>query len=212
MAGRKRSASQLERPSGKRTRNSNKGVLHPPTLHAAPIVRTKIRFIVQTGGQYSILASNFADLINFPTAAGFTAYRVTNAYRIRSIEFWSPPSSSGSPVTTAFQWHGNSTAASDQSRVITDTGLGQDRPGHIKAVPPRNTSHSMWQISSGVTVCDFSCATGTVIDVDIMFTLNDVYSTSVATSTPPATAAVNVLCCKSLEGTSLILPIGWVVD
>lgn len=215
MAG-KRLRSKSKSRAGKYPRYNNVtgtgGPAHPPSVNISAKIKTKLRFVVQTGGNYVINSNNIADLLNFPTAAGATAYRLINAYRIRSMEFWSPPSSTGQPVSIQFQWVGNTVAAADQSVVFSDTALGQDQPAHIRCIPPRNTSHSNWQIGSTATVCQFTAATGTLIDLVIEFTMADVYSGATATSTVPTTGAVNQLCCKALEGVSYILPVGWTVD
>lgn len=212
--GRKRSATtQLTRPVSKRTAKYARpqGVAHPPTLYATPKLRTKIRFQVAAGGAYSISQQNIADLLCFPTVAGVTAYRITQHFRIRSFELWSPPSSTGTPNTIYFQWTANASGISDESRVYTDTSLGQDRPAHIKAVPPKGTAHGNWQVASNVIVCDFNVLTGSIIDLDVEFSLADNFSVPQATSTVPTTGNVNVLCCKALEGVSYILPLGWQV-
>lgn len=209
---RKRSRSTTTGSSSKRARKGLVNSLHPPTLFATPKFRTKLRFNVSTTGTYAITAANIADLINVPVIAGVSAYRVTQHYRIKSFEFWAPPSSTGAPVTTYFQWVANATAISDQSRILTDTSLGSDRPGYIKAVPPRNTSHANWQTASSMTVCDFTVVAGTIIDLDIEFALADAYSPAIATTTVPVTGAVNQLCCKALDGGSIILALGWSQD
>lgn len=212
----KRSRSKSRSRLGKYPRYNNTtgtgGPANPPSINISAKIKTKLRFVVQTTGNYAITAHNIADLLNFPTAAGATAYRLTNAYRIRAIEFWAPPSSSGQPVSVQFQWVGNTVGAADQSVVFSDTALGQDKPAHIRCVPPRNTSHANWQVGNTATVCQFGCVVGTLIDLTIEYTLSDVYSAVTATTTVPTTGAVNQLCCKSLDGLSTILPIGWTVD
>lgn len=184
----------------------------PPAYHVSGKLRTKIRFQVVTGGTYTIVGDNFANLINFPTAAGAAAKRLTNAYRIRRFDMWAPPLSGGGPTSLTFQWVGNTQGLSDQNVVYADTTLGQDTPAHISVKPVKNTSHYNWQIGGNATVCIFQVTTGTIIDLDIEFTMQDAFSVAVPTTTAPGTAAVNVLCCMSLDGGTLIVPQGWLAD
>lgn len=210
---RKRSDSKSTAPKKLRwnTMGLNKGPGHPPAIRVSNMSKNlKIRFVVFTGNNYSITSNNIADLICFPLGSSYP-YRVTDRYRIKKVELWSPPSSTGAPVTLGFQWVGNSQAAADQQAFFSDTSLGQDKPARLTCVPPKNTSHANWQIASPVIVFQMTAVTGTVIDLTLDLTWQDVFSTPTACSTVQATGAANQICCKALDGLSYILPQGWVV-
>lgn len=170
----------------------------------------KIRFIVNPGNNYSITANNIADLICFPLGSSYP-YRLTDRFRVKQVEMWAPPDSGGAPVTIGFQWVGNTQAAADNQLWFTDTSLGQDRPAHIKTKPPKTGTHHLWQIASAAIVMQFNCPTGTVIDLSLDVTWQDIFSAATACSTVQATGAANQLACKALDGLSYILPLGWVV-
>lgn len=209
MAPKRKRSDSVKSSSGKRRRSAV--ATHPMTIVSSNRSHNlKIRFLVDPGNNYSITANNIADLICFPLGSSYP-YRLTDRFRIKKVEMWAPPDSGGGPVTMGFQWVGNTQAAADNQYWITDTSLGQDRPAHIVTKPPKAGTHSLWQIASAAIVMQFTCPTGTVIDLTLDVTWQDVFSAATQCSTVQATGAANQMCCKALDGLSYILPVGWVV-
>lgn len=208
---RKRSDSSAVKGVAGKRRRPGAGTAFPRSMVSSNRSQNlKIRFIVTPGNNYSITANNIADLICFPLGSSYP-YRLTDRFRIKKVEMWAPPEPDGQPVSLGFQWVGNTQAAADNQYWITDTALGQDRPAHISTTPPKHGTHSLWQIASSALVMQFNCPTGTVIDLTMDVTWQDIFSAATLCSTVQATGAANQLCCKALDGLSYILPQGWTV-
>jgi len=212
----KRKMSSTAPPSAKRARRANgvnAGPAHPPAIRASNAsTKQTIRFIVQpgAGGNYTITANNIADLVCYAKGSSYP-YRLTDRFRIRKVELWSPPAADGGPNVLGFQFVGNTQATSDNQVFMQDVSLGSDRPAHLVARPPKNTSHGNWQIGSPSIAFQMYVAAGTVIDLTLDLTWQDIFSASTACSTVQATGATDILCCKALDGLSYILPQGWQV-
>jgi len=66
------------------------------------------------------------------TAANYAA--LAQAFRLRSIEIWTPVQSAGSPVTCTVKYDVNG-----NSVIHSDTTMGTNRPAHILSRPPKRT-------------------------------------------------------------------------
>lgn len=154
------------------------------------------------------------DLINFPTVAGVTAYRVCSAFKVKSIELWAAAPSSGAPTTNSVEWVDNTTSSATNRIMVSDTTMGTAKPLHVYTRPPKLSTVGFWQ--NGGSQVSFTLnlgAANTIIDLTVSFSLQDTNSTpSITTSTVPGTGATNGICCKSLDGGNIILPYTWFVD
>jgi hypothetical protein len=153
------------------------------------------------------------DLLNFPTAAGATAYRLVSVYKIKSLEMWAAAPSTGAPVTNSIEWVDNTTSSAASRILASDTTMGTARPLHVYSRPSKSSTVGFWQNAGNQVAFVLNIgAPNTIIDLTISFVLQDINSTSAATSTVPGTGAVDTVCCKSLDGGNIILPYTWIVD
>jgi len=173
-----------------------------------------LRFLCNTTGNYLITNSNLLDLINFPIVAGVTAYRLCSTFKIKSVEMWAAAPSTGVPTTNSIEWVDNTTSSAASRIVASDTTMGTAKPLHVYSRPSKQSTVGFWQgAGNQVSFILNLGAANTIIDLTIDFVLNDLNSgAAVATSTVPGTAAVNIICCKSLDGGNIILPYTWNVD
>jgi hypothetical protein len=177
------------------------------------VVSTKLRFICGTAGTFNISCNNLLDLLNFPTIAGVTAYRLCSTFKIKSLEMWAAAPSSGVPTTNSLEWVDNTTSSAASRINVSDTTMGTAKPLHVYSKPSKMSTVGFWQ--GGGNQIAFTLNLGaayTIIDLGISFVLNDINSPVAATSTVPGTASVNTVCCKSLDGGNVILPYTFNID
>ncbi len=128
--------------------------------------------------------SDLLDLMCVATAAN-AAYGIPVSVKLRKIEMWAPPSSTGAAVTVSIEDAAEGVGIAAPSRVASDTTMGMTRPAHVLWRPSMQSVLSKWIDNSGglAQLLLLTGPTGTTIDVHLSWTLQD-------GETPAAVAAV----------------------
>lgn len=100
------------------------------------------------------------------------AYRIFAAARIRRVEMWGPAAAS-SFATVSISLPG-SVYVGGESKTISDSTLGPDRPAHICVQPPVGSLAYNWMNDGAAdVVMNISCPLNTIIDVDIEYVMRN---------------------------------------
>lgn len=202
---------------GRRNRNrQNRGrraTQFPPQLQASIQIDKVIRFKASATLNAAVVTDQ--DLVQLMCVA--TSATVANnlpvAAKLRRIEAWAPPSSTGAAVVLAIEDLGLNAAGgfSGPSRRVEDVTLGQSRPAHVVFTPSPQSLSSKWIDGSGsVSMISLTGPADTTFDVHISWTLQDGES-PVSTVPAPAGATAGTLYIRSLNssGANNIPPVSY---
>jgi len=107
------------------------------------------------------------------TATGTTVgYGSCSAVKVRRIRIWAPPPGNAAATTATLSWFSSWSPA----KVIVDTGMGSTRGARIESRPPARSLAGEWSMTgSNQTEVVFAiiCPSGSVVDVDYSFRLQD---------------------------------------
>lgn len=164
---------------GRRNRNRQvrgRTTQFPPQLQASIQIDKVIRFKATAALTAApILDLDLVDLFCMATAAN-AAYRLPVAAKLRRIEAWAPPSSTGAAVVLAVEDVGTDPAGgfSGPSRRIEDVTMGQSRPAHVVFTPSPQSITSKWVDGAGtLNLVQLTGPADTTFDVHLSWTLQD---------------------------------------
>jgi hypothetical protein len=129
---------------------------------------------------------------------------INRSMKIKSIEIWSPTSTSTTSATCSVNWQGGTNAPNVE---VSDTSINQSRPAHIMTRPPVNSLASFWAIGGGTTVFKISCPGGSIIDIQL--SLIEVDQSAASNTATITTGTLGALYYLALDGptTNLLVPI-----
>jgi len=183
----------------KNQRNSvRNGTSFPAQLSASIQVDKVYRFQATTAETADPVSSSaLLDLLCLATAAN-AAYEVASSVKLRKIEMWAPPASTGASVRLAIEDLGTTSTPGGPSRVKEDISMGTARPAHVIWTPAPGSVQSMWQSQQAIRLVELTFTIGTVIDLHISQILQD-GETPVAVGNAVAAATVGQLYLRSLD-------------
>jgi len=155
------------------------------------------------------------DLLDLYCMAATTtsAYRLPVAARLRKIEAWCPPSSTGAAVTLSIEDRAPGVGIVAPSRIMEDTTMGVSRPAHLVWKPSAQSVLSKWLDDSGGVgqLLLLTAPVGTTFDVHLSWTLQD-GEVPVAVTAGVVAATVGQLYIRSLNSTGAnnIPPVSYV--
>jgi len=122
--------------------------------------------VCNSGTTQNVSFQNLLD--TFLVASGVNAvWDLFQAVRIRAVEVWCVPVI-GNASTVEVQFLGNVAGQYGKPQVFTDTSMGV-QPAHVRAVPNRKSTLSLWQQSSADVAFQLICPTGSVVDLELSF-------------------------------------------
>lgn len=174
----------------------------------------RFRFVANgNGSTATITRIGLIDLLCV-AATATSAYRVIDAFKIRSVELWSANSVASADANTAeIEWLATDNIGN--SVTMNDTAIGINDIAHVYAVPPVGSTASFWnQSSSGstdVSLFRIAIPDGGLIDVvlDVIFYDSD---SAIAVTGAVAGATVGKFYCRALDsasGGATLLPVGY---
>jgi len=140
--------------------------------HGRQILSTKLRFEAKsTFAGTTILDWMLAGACGCIGVSVNTVYCFATAVRLKRITIW--PASQGEATV---YWAADSGTLFSQPDVTEDrslpTGITVTAP--LSVTPPAGSPAHMWHVpnvSSGVTICDISMSQGSILDLEVDFTL-----------------------------------------
>lgn len=190
------------------------GTKNPPQLETSIQATHRFRFVANgSGSTATITRISLIDLLCVATAAN-AAYRVIDAFKIKSVELWSANSVASPDANTAeIEWLATDNIGNSSTR--NDTAIGVSDIAHVFARPPVGSTASFWnQSSSGsadVSLFRIAIPDGGMVDV----VLNIIFSDSdhaIAVTGAVAGATTGKFYCRALDsaaGTATLVPVGW---
>lgn len=172
----------------------------PPQISAVVTVSHRYRF--QASAAASAVAVTVGTLVGacggIGTVSNSTIACWASSVRVRQVTIW-PGTPSNNPNTTEIIWGQVGTSyTKDESKLATiPTGVTVDRP--VSERPPKDSLASFWlSAATSGTVMTITCGPGSVVDVDLTFTLaNNFASVNI---TGLAAVLVNVVYYLRLDG------------
>jgi len=154
-----------------RGRLRNRRVLteQPPMLEINVPVRHIFRFIGESNAS-TITAANLTTVCGNVATTATNVRSIATSVKINNIKIWSAPESQGSSTTCFVNWFGDQFAP---NRLVSDTSVSVSKPAKILARPPAKSLASFWQNNTAGAIFEISAPTGSVIDLDLSFYLND---------------------------------------
>lgn len=204
---------QNNRVRRNRNRQSGGSTLFPSQIQATIQIDKVIRFKASAALTNAVVSSqDLLDLMCVATAAN-AAYRLPSAGKLRRIQAWAPPSSTGAAVTLALEDLGvNGTGGfSGPSRRVEDVTMGQSRPAHVVFVPgPQSLTSKWFSENSAYDVFSITCPADTTFDVHASWTLQD-GEAPVAVGAAVSGATAGALYIRSLNssGSNNIPPVSY---
>ncbi len=146
------------------------------------------------------------DLVCCATAIN-AAYRVFAAARVRNVEIWGPASAAGfSTVSLSLP---GSVYVGGESKTISDSSLGADRPAHVSVRPPVGSLAYNWFNDGAAEVCmQIACPQNSIIDLQIEYVMRNSEG-AVAVTAAVAAATTGRIYARSLNngGGNNIVPV-----
>ncbi len=190
------------------SRDSANLVVFPPkipSIRSNLQIRHRFRFrataaIVAVGISDTQILGTFG---NVCTVANSAVATLAKTWRLHSLEMWSPVVTNGTPITVSCELQ----VVNAPNREWSDTAISTTMPAHIKVRPPKDSLLSMWRIGASSTPFLLNCPTGTIVDLDVSFIMDD-DSATLATVTVAA-GTLGSYYYLALDGptTNLLVPV-----
>ncbi len=192
----------MQRPRNNR-RESN---AFPTVIKSQPVQQRVFRFRAAADGTYAINAVCLLRLLftaAIPAAVN-TGYALIQSFRVRRVSLWCVDSdgTTATAFTQASLVWGSGNSSFGKNTELTDFGTNA-RPAHVSAAPPEGTAPGFWTNSvsiSAATTFSVTVATGSIIDVELEYILNEgAAPSSWVLNNAPTTGAVYI---ASLDNTT----------
>lgn len=165
-------------PRRKRSRRnlssgSNRRMIDLPPIVLAPVMSTKVRYLVDTNSTGNYTAQELLSFIQIGLTA--SANTLCSAVRIRKLELWVQPSSTYSATTSyGVQWYSGTSTIGTPGTVKFDTPASSSFPGHAVYRPSRGSFSDLWHSSIGDSTPVFYLfvTSGGYIDITYDYTIN----------------------------------------
>lgn len=171
----------------------------PPALEVSPTYFARLRFQCSTGATFTLTEANFAGAIGVVTTAANTTHPISSAWKIKRVTIW--PSTQSTTVQNQWAWDLASTGHDKDSLRVTTVPFGITSALPLTTTPPSKSLAAFWtnsNVSGTFAICTIQ--TGSVVDLEIDFTLSTGLPQFAAISTTAA-GTVGNLYYLSLDGT-----------
>ena len=174
------------------------GQRQPPQLPTNVRVRHTFRFRSTSSTATVITDTNLVDMCGaICTIANTALAQIALNGKLHSVSVWTPPASQGGNATCSVEWNSGNYAPQTE---VSDTTISTAIPAHIRAVPPAGSAAAFWYGQSGTALFTLTAPTGSVIDVDVTFLLND--SGAAASNYAVAAGTLGTMYYPPLDGTT----------
>jgi hypothetical protein len=203
-----------QKSSSNRTRSSRTMFNgHPKQIRNIPILHHTFRFQATAGQAQSITITSLnvlGALGSICTVNNSTVACMAQSFRIKRLKVYGAVGTLGQGNTVIIDWAGTTQTPNIE---VSDSSTSSAYPAYVSSAPPRESNASFWQtpqISSTIMFA-IACAPGSIIDLEVEYTLADVDSqfTSCAVITVAA-GTLSVPYYLSLDGntTHNLIPTG----
>lgn len=181
----------------------------PPTIDLAPTCRHVFRFTCNAGTTgVNVRAQDLIGVCGGVCTVTNSTFRpMASSVRIHKVTVWQGLSSTGFEFASVWWATGLAQARdSEKNRTIPQ---GSTITGPVVFTPPPGTLAAFWQTSASTTIFAIACAPGSVVDVDLSFTLSD---SIISSTTTIATGVLGTIYYGYLDGPSnhQFMPVGLV--
>jgi len=146
----------------------------PPQIDAVLVVGHRYRFVTSVTGIYNVTpAMLFGVCGGFCTIANSQHRSWAGTIRAKRVTLFLPSVTSGTNSADVV-WLSNDLNRSRDSEELNSTPTGITNCNSMTSVPPGKTAQQLWFTSSatGASFLSLSVVVGTIIDLDLTFTLN----------------------------------------
>lgn len=177
----------------------------PPRIEITPHLRHVFRFVAPTGFSAAITPANVIGALGTVcTVLNSTVQPFCSSFRIKSLTVWPGTSSSGKTDTAVTFSSTLSTSVQDTEKAVTlPEGVTVTTATHW--VPPKGSLAEFWQAASAQNFMRITCSPGSVLDLDVEYTISNTFA---SLSQTVATGSVGVVYYLYLDGSSthLLVP------
>ena len=206
------------KPNQQRKRTGNKVPRVPFNPNNAlraftPTIRCRKRFRFNCLHTCSKLDVTDTDLL-YLLGVAYTTNNVSPIFgscRFRKIEIWSVNNNAPNAVSMGIEYKGNNPNYGNNSVVHSSSSLNTMQYCYVRSKPPRESYANAWLTNSGYNLFQITCPVGSIVDVDIEFTLID-DTPSFSDPSTPAGLTVGDMYCHSLTAQTspgVFEPVGW---
>lgn len=148
----------------------------PPTVDTVVTCHAILRFTATSAAASTNVTT--ATLLmacgGIATIANSTVASVASSYKLHSITIWPASTTAGAGQQAEVLWPELGGITRDESK-STAIPAGVTVSDVVKERPPKASQMAFWQSSAGgaSTVCSITCPAGSIIDVDLTFTLRN---------------------------------------
>ena len=144
----------------------------PPTLNLTPTLRHVVRYACANGVSNALItpANMLNSLGTVCTAANATVFPFVSSFRIHSIRIWNGLSSTGKTQAAVRFSSAISTAVRDVEESVSYPE-GVTIPSATEWRPPKGSTSEFWQASAGTAFMAITCGPGSILDIDVSYTL-----------------------------------------
>lgn len=171
------------------------GIPNPPSWSPTVTVGITQRYVCTSASGVSARAISINNLLDAKfMATGATAgYRLYAGVKLRRVKIWSGNQTSTAANTVQVEWENISSVIGSNSRIVSDTAVGNTNVAYINTRPPSGSYAEEWLgLGSGTSqLFTITCPQGAIIDVSYTFALrDDETATSVARTVAAATVGI----------------------
>lgn len=166
---------------GRRNGEGKRGIVPrlPPELSCTPVVDHVFRFINTARGQENITVSMLAGACgSVGTITNSKVQPIASTLRVRSIKIWAGIDST--QQSSEVLWNSAITTVEKDNSKVNSTPQNVAQSNVLVSRPPRGTFAANWTsaVTNGsVVLFGISCPIGSVIDVHVVYTIANAYST-----------------------------------
>jgi len=166
------------------------GLSLPPEIDLTVMTRHRFRF--QAGAASSVTAVTYHNLCNLLQVAtgAHTLQGIISTIRLHSVTIW-PALSTSATDTVALEWSAAGEFFKDElkNRTLPE---GQTNTSAMRFTPPKNSIASFWTYDSASNILYITAPTGSVLDLDMSFTIAGAFAVPTAVTPVGAVTVGNI--------------------
>ncbi len=183
----------------------SKGKLSVPRkLQTTPVVKHTYRFRVTQTGSYSVTTGSISGACGAMGITSTTVQNIASSIHVNKLTIWPPATAIGTSDTVMVYWNYSTSAGFVKDESYTASlPDGITTTGAMTFKPPKKSLLSDWlstTLSFGNTAMTIAAPAGSIIDLDVSFTLMN--NNSGYSATTVSTATVGRIYYLPLDGVS----------
>jgi hypothetical protein len=166
-------AGKLSLLGGKEASMDMPGLNLPPAIQITPVMRHVFRYNASAGGNVNVTSAEVIGALGtICTVTNSTVRPWASSFRINSIKIWGSASSAAAQSERLF-WSSGPGAQSRDWEVDKTVPEGLTVSGALVTRPPKGTLGALWQTSNAAILFVVALNVGSVLDMDVSFTLSN---------------------------------------